>query len=129
MTAFAPIDIEDELRAALDSEGCHVFAPPVPDDLSARIPCARVRRTGGIKRGLVVDQSQVVIDVWADTDAAAMFWANYLSGVVTALKYAGSGHIRDADIVAEPYQNNDPSHPDLCRCAFMCSVYSVSERS
>ena len=126
---FAPIDIEDALRIVLDSEGCPVFAPPIPENLSALVPCARVRRTGGVKRGLVVDQSNIVIDVWAEDDATAMYHARRLSGQVAGLSFDGDPYIRDASIVAEPYQNNDPSHPDLCRAAFMCSVYSVSERS
>lgn len=128
MTAFAPIDIEDELRQALDSEGCPVFAPPIPDNLSTRVPCALCVRRGGTRRGLVVDVSNMEIYVWAETDAESMYHANRLVGELTQLQFTHD-LIHRIDIIGQPYQSNDPSHPTLARTAMTIQVYSTSERS
>ena len=125
---FAPIDIEDVLRTELSTESVPVFAPPIPDNLESRVPCARVRRTGGGKTSLVVDSSSVVIDTWAETDAEAMAIANDLAGALTQLQFTHP-RITQVSFMALPYQNNDPSHPTLCRAAFMAQIYSTSERS
>lgn len=123
---MTPIDIEDELRQALTSESCKVYAPPIPNPIP--VPSARVRRTGGVKNSLVVDGSNVVIDVWAETDAEAMYHANRLLGELYMLQYTHP-KIHLVQTVSLPYQNNDPSHPTLCRAAFMVQVFSTSERS
>lgn len=124
--SFIPVDIEDELRTALTSNELSVFAPPVPEDLSTRVPCAMVRRLGGVKKSLVVDSSNVIISVWAETDAEAMYHANNLVGKATELQFDHET-IRRIDIVTEPYQNNDPIHPTLARASFSVQVTSKSK--
>lgn len=126
MSVFAPIDIEDVLRSELTSETLSVYAPPIPNPLP--VPSARVRRTGGVKNSLVVDGSNVVIDVWAETDAEAMAYANKLLGDLYMMQFTHD-KIHQVVTVSLPYQNNDPQHPDLCRAAFMVQVFATSERS
>ena len=83
MTAGAPVDAEDALRRDLASaSGADVFAPPVPSDLDARVPCAMVERDGGVRINEVMDSHNVTVSVWAASWAEAMREAGDLAGAL-----------------------------------------------
>lgn len=119
-----PVDAEDLLRIDLSTDGVPVCAPPVPDDLGAALPLAMVRRDGGSRMNLVMDQHNVTVSVWADTWADAMANANRLAGAVVRLPMAegASTQWRTADITGLPSIAPDPAHPTIPRVQFTASV-------
>lgn len=100
----------DYLRDELDGRGytdIHVGAR-VPDDRPTRF--VRVRRTGGTKLNLVVDDAQLSVETWGETEAAAHDLAQLCRGLIHAAdstELAGTQVYRIAE-VAGPADLPDP---------------------
>ena len=127
---FAPVDAEDALRreieraAAEEGIALHACAQPVPADLGDALPLAVVTRTGGSRLSMAMDSHQVEVDVYAATEAEAMAAAGIAAGIVAAL-WRDPGQLvswREGAIDALPYQNPDPSRPDVPRVTFSASL-------
>ena len=126
-----PVDIEDAMRLDMtaiavieDIDGLTIAAPPVPTDLGADLPYVVVERLGGTRDSIVVDTHQVGIDIWANDWAEAQAAANTIVGLVSALPWLtpSEAEYLDADIIAHPYNNPDPDHPDIPRVSITAQV-------
>lgn len=111
------IDIEGALQAALSDSGWSASAPPWPADLGETLPHVHIVCTGGSRSLFVQDESNVSLHVYAATEAAAMEAACDLTAWVCELpgNPLGGSTCHAAQIVARPYSNPDPRHPDIAR--------------
>lgn len=122
--SLEPLDAEDLLRADLNTDECPVFAPPVPDSLGSTLPTAMVKRDGGQRMNLVMDEHAVTVSVWASTWADAMREADRLAGAVARLPMTQgtTTQWRTADMTGLPSAAPDPAHPTIPRAQFTASV-------
>lgn len=129
MQLVQPVDIEDALRLDIDEAqpdlepGWTCFAPPARDDLHPG--CLMVTSVGGAPATAVSNDHDVSVDVWAETDAAAMEMANTAAGIVASLPFKALSSGRQyatAEINALPYINPDPNRPLLPRATFRATV-------
>ncbi len=122
MTQIAkPVDVEGALASALG-----IAAPPVPEDLTARLPYAVATRTGGSRAGKVVDTFYVDFDVWCAKDewGLAHEVAAGLLARAEELPRSGGGAATWCAVSVEthPYNNPDPVRPDLARVTFAMTI-------
>ena len=118
MTYGKTIDIEDALRLALADAEVDASAPPIPADLGSTLPWICIERTGGADAGDVLDAHAVDLDVYADSEAAAIAEAGEICGWVRDLagrELEGGVPCYRAAVTALPYLNPDPRHPTLAR--------------
>ena len=113
-------DIEAGLGELLEAEGVSASAPPVPANLGDNLPHVHVTRTGGNRAIMVQDMHMVTLDVYADTEAAAMARADGLTAwaVMLAGQTIGGAYCHDARLNSIPYNNPDPRHPNIARASF-----------
>lgn len=123
-TALEPIDAEDAIRRDVSTEALKVYAPPVPRDLSSLVPCAVVRRIGGVRASAVMDSHDMELSVWAGSWTEAMRCANALAGRIARLPSRADTSVqwRTASITSLPSNAPDPAHPSIPRVQFTANV-------
>lgn len=115
MIGLRTIDIEGAL---VDALGDNVSAAPVPANMAPPWVC--VWRTGGTRRAYVQDVHNLSIDCYAKTWASAATLASDTMGAITDLEGQTIGGVPcyEVSVMTLPYNNPDPSRPDVPRVTF-----------
>lgn len=122
MQLVSPIDVEDALRVDIGTlTDAECFAPPAPDSLKVHSVC--FTSVGGVPMGAVGNEHDVSIDCWDESDAAALYLANEIAGLVASLPLRDLyRHYVTASVNALPYLNPDPQRPTIPRATFRATV-------
>lgn len=117
------VDIETALYNKLAAEGYSASAHAIPSTLGDTLPHIHVVRTGGYTSDMVVESHSVDFDVYAGDNADAMRAAADLCGWVREL---AGGELEtpcyESEVTTLPYQNPDPSHPNIARATFKAQI-------
>lgn len=131
MNILRPVDIEEELRLALDPYFT-VYARPLP--ASYALPSVLITATGG-RSEKTIDTFTVSVDARAETDAEAFETISNALGVLEAQAQQQVGAIRNVTINSLVRWGNDPVRPDLKLCTATVLVtahrepYEITEES
>ena len=109
MIIYRPVDIEEEIRAAL-ADYFTVYVRPLPADFA--VPSLLITATGGTSKN-TIDKFTVAIDARAETDAEADELARNALGALQALANEQVGALRYMELNALANWRNDPVRPDL----------------
>lgn len=109
MNIKRPVDIEDEIRRALDPYFT-VYVRPLPADFS--VPSLLITATGGTSKN-TIDKFTVAIDARAETDAEADELARNALGTLQALANQQVGALRYMELNALANWRTDPVRPEL----------------
>lgn len=109
MIIYTPVDIEEEIRAAL-AKYFTVYARPLPANFA--VPCLLVTATGGTSKNKI-DAFTVVIDARAETAAAADQLAREALGALEELARQQEGALRFVEVNALANWKTDPVRPEL----------------
>lgn len=109
MIIIRPVDIEEEIRAAL-ADYFTAYARPLPANFA--VPSLLITATGGTSQNQI-DTFTVVIDARAETAAAADNLARDALGVLEELTKQQKGALRFADVNALANWRTDPVRPEL----------------
>lgn len=118
MIIYKSIDIEEEIRAALD-DYMTAYCRPLPEDYS--LPNILITLVGGAERQ-TIDTFEVVLDARAETEAEAIDLLNSAKGVLKAVAKAQTSEIRYVTENTSGSWGNDPVRPDLAMCSARISV-------
>lgn len=119
-----PIDIEAAVADYASSIGLSVGAYPVPRNLGEVLPYTVVQRTGGATVAKVLDEHDVAFDCYAKTWEAASEAASAVCGMVHDMdgQSMGGRYCIMARLRTLPYNNPDPTRPDLPRVTFSATL-------
>ena len=109
MIIYTPVDIEEEIRAAL-AKYFTVYVRPLPANFA--VPCLLVTATGGTSKNKI-DAFTVVIDARAETAAAADQLAREALGALEELARQQEGALRFVELNALANWKTDPVRPEL----------------
>lgn len=109
MIIIRPVDIEEEIRAAL-ADYFTAYVRPLPANFA--VPSLLITATGGTSQNQI-DTFTVVIDARAETAAAADNLARDALGVLEELTKQQKGALRFADDNALANWRTDPVRPEL----------------
>lgn len=112
MNILKPVDIEEQIRLALDGY-LTVYCRPLPASFST--PCILVTAAGGSSRDQV-DTYTVSLDARAETDAEAYDTLATAIGILEEQANQQAGALRNATINSLARWGNDPVRPDLKLC-------------
>ena len=112
MNILKPVDIEEQIRLALESY-LTVYCRPLPASFST--PCILVTAAGGSSRDQV-DTFTVSIDARAETDAEAYDTLATAIGILEEQANQQAGALRNATINSLARWGNNPVRPDLKLC-------------
>jgi hypothetical protein len=112
MNILKPVDIEEQIRLALDGY-LTVYCRPLPASFST--PCILVTAAGGSSRDQV-DTFTVSLDARAETDAEATDTLATAIGILEEQAKQQAGALRNATINSLARWGNDPVRPDLKLC-------------
>lgn len=123
MTIRRSIDIEDEIRRALDPY-LTVYCRPLPANFQT--PCILITQTGGTDENGHIDTFDVVLDSRATNSADA---SDTLRTAVAILRKLsdGSNAIRHVEVESSGSWGADPVRPDLCMYSARLSVVAHLE--
>jgi hypothetical protein len=97
------------------------LAAALAEPVSQRIPSPRpsafvtVRRTGGVRREVVIDAAQITVDAWGDTPAAAHDLAQSVRSLIHAMvgvPLTGAVVVRVDEFAGPGYFPDDVSDQD-----------------
>lgn len=123
MNIQRPIDIEDEVRKALDGY-LTAYVRPLPENFIT--PCILITDTGGTSVNRV-DTFNVTLDSRASTDAKAYELIRTALGVLEAQAKAQYGALRNVSVNSLARWGNDPVRPDLNLCTLTLLVTAHRE--
>lgn len=123
MNIKRPVDIEDEIRRALDPYFT-IYVRPLPADFS--VPSLLVTATGGNTQN-TIDTFTVVIDARAETDAEADELARNALGALLEVSAQQTGALRFTQINALANWRTDPVRPELKMRTITAQVYAHRE--
>jgi len=112
MNILKPVDIEEELRLALDPY-LTVYARPLP--ASYALPNILISATGGTTAE-TIDTFTVSVDARAETDADAYDTLSNALGIMEQQAREQFGAIRNVTINSLARWGTDPVRPDLKLC-------------
>lgn len=123
MIILRPIDIEDEIRRALESY-LTVYVRPLPANFS--IPCILVTATGG-QSSNTIDTFQVTLDSRAKTDEEAFSLIRTAQGLLESQSCSQFGALRNVTVNSLARWGSDPARPDLKLCTLTVLVTTHRE--
>lgn len=109
MIIYRPVDIEEEIRAAL-ADYFTVYVRPLPANFA--VPSLLITATGGTSKN-TIDKFTVAIDARAETDAEADELARNALGTLQALAKQQVGALRFMELNALANWKTDPVRPEL----------------
>lgn len=112
MNILRPIDIEDEIRLALNDHFT-TYVRPLPEKYT--LPNLLITATGGTSKD-TIDTFIVTIDARGETDASAYITLSNALGVLEKKANMQSGNLRNVAINSLTRWGNDPVRPDLKLC-------------
>lgn len=123
MIILRPVDIEDQIRLALENY-LTVYVRPLPDNFTT--PCILVTATGGSSEN-TIDTFTVVLDARAKTDAEAFSLIRTAQGLLEAQASNQFGALRNVSTNSLARWGNDPARPDLKLCTLTVLVTAHRE--
>lgn len=112
------IDIEDEIRKALDAY-MTVYCRPLPAEYA--LPNILVTQVGG-STSQTIDTFQVVLDSRAASEADAVDYLNRAKGILEQVAKDQTTAIRHVIVNASGSWGIDPVRPDLSMCSTRLEV-------
>lgn len=112
MNILKPVDIEEEVRIALNSV-LTAYVRPLPKNY--KLPCILVTAAGGHSTN-TIDTFTVTLDARAETDEGAMDLLTTALGVLETQAQNQCGAIRNVIINSLARWGTDPVRPDLKLC-------------
>lgn len=123
MNIQRPIDIEDEVRKALDGY-LTAYVRPLPENFIT--PCILITETGGTSVNRV-DTFNVTLDSRAATDDEAYELIRNAQGVLEEQCRAQFGALRNVTVNSLARWGNDPVRPDLKLCTLTVLITAHRE--
>lgn len=121
-----PIDIADAIQSALNADGIHTCARPLPHDLAGNLPITLVETfQGGGRTDVVLDRYAVRLYTWAATPAEAVDESCRAFAALMSHQWGElDGHpCYRVSPSAMPYEAHDSQHPDIPRACFTAHLY------
>lgn len=112
------IDIEDEIRGALDAYFT-AYCRPLPAEYT--LPNILITQVGGTTSNKV-DTFGVVLDARAATEAEALDTLNRAVGILKAVAKNQTTALRYVNVNSAGSWGNDPVRPDLAMCSARLDV-------
>lgn len=90
----------------------HALGLPIP--VVTRVPASRpgtfvrVMRTGGVRRSLILDNPQITVEAWAETEADAIVLAAWCRGILESAQTIETVPIYDVAELSGPANLPDP---------------------
>lgn len=131
MNILIPIDIEDEVRLALDVY-LTAYVPPLPENFIT--PCILIKETGGSSANKV-DTFMVTLDSRSKSEAEAYALLTKALGILEQQAREQFGALRNVSINSLARWGTDPVRPDLSLCTATVLItahrkeYTVPEES
>ena len=118
MTINQSIDIEDEIRKALD-EYLTAYVRPLPAEYD--LPHILITQVGGAT-SQTIDTFSVVLDARATTESAALSYLNTAVGIIKQVAKEQTSALRHVTVNSSGSWGNDPVRPDLAMCSARIEV-------
>lgn len=118
MKILKSIDIEDEIRKALESR-LTVYCRPLP--ASYDLPHILVTQVGGTDTNKI-DTFEVVLDARAEREAQAVDYLNTAVAILKAVAKEQTTALRHVTVNSFGSWGVDPVRPDLAMCSARISV-------
>lgn len=118
MKILKSIDIEDEIRKALDSR-LTVYCRPLP--ASYDLPHILVTQVGGRDENKI-DTFEVVLDARAEREAEAVDYLNTAVAILKAVAKEQTTALRHVTVNSSGSWGVDPVRPDLAMCSARISA-------
>ena len=118
MIILKSIDIEDEIRKALD-EYLTVYVRPLPAEYD--LPHILITQVGGTQ-SQTIDTFGVVLDARATTEAAALDYLNTAIGIIKQVAKEQTSALRHVTVNTSGSWGSDPVRPDLAMCSARIDV-------
>lgn len=112
MKILRPVDIENEIRKALD-DYITAYVRPLPDNFVT--PCTLIVCAGGSSEN-TVDKFIVTLQTRAETDAEALELMNTTIGILESQAQSQVGALRFVQLNSLASWGSDPVRPDLKLC-------------
>ena len=112
------IDIEDEIRVALDPY-MTVYCRPLPAEYS--LPHILITQVGGTD-SQTIDTFEVVLDSRAEREAAALEYLSEAIGILKEVAKLQRTAIRHVTVNSSGSWGADPVRPDLAMCSARIEV-------
>lgn len=112
------IDIEDEIRQALDSYQT-AYVRPLPAEYD--LPHILITQVGGTT-SQTIDTFAVVLDSRAHTEAEALEYLNRAIGILKQVAKEQTTELRHVTVNTSGSWGNDPVRPDLSMCSARLDV-------
>ena len=113
MRIYKSIDIEDEIRQALDPY-LRAYCRPLPADYT--LPNILVTIVGG-SESQTISTFEIVLDSRAETEAAALDTLNYAVAILKQVAREQTTALRHITVNSSGSWGNDPVRPDLAMCS------------
>ena len=118
MVINVSIDIEDEIRQALDSYQT-AYVRPLPAEYD--LPHILITQVGGTT-SQTIDTFAVVLDSRARTEADAIAYLNKAIGILKQVAKEQTTELRHVTVNTSGPWGNDPVRPDLSMCSARLDV-------
>lgn len=118
MIIYKSVDIEDEIRNALESY-LTAYCRPLPADYS--LPHILITQVGGSDLNRI-DTFEVVLDSRADTESAAIDYLNTATAILDAVAKEQTTALRHITVNSSGSWGQDPVRPDLAMCSARLEV-------
>ena len=118
MVINVSIDIEDEIRQALDSYQT-AYVRPLPAEYD--LPHILITQVGGTT-SQTIDTFAVVLDSRARTEAEALEYLNRAIGILKQVAKEQTTELRHVTVNTSGSWGNDPVRPDLSMCSARLDV-------
>jgi len=119
------IDIEDEVRAALD-DYVNAYCRPLPEDFA--LPCVLVTQVGGTNENKI-DTFEVMLDCRAKIEADALELLRNSIGILKKVAREQSTAIRYVTVNSSGSWGNDPVRPELSLCTARLRIVAHIEKA
>lgn len=124
MNIEKPVDIENEIRLALD-DYFETYCRPLPEKYG--LPNVVIEQTGGTTAN-TIDSFQIKISVRAKTDADAIDTMRDVLGVLEYQTENQFGALRHISVNSMASWGTDPARPDLKLCTMTAIVIAHREQ-
>lgn len=118
MTINISVDIEDEIRQALESYQT-AYVRPLPAEYS--LPHILITQVGGTQ-SQTIDTFAVVLDSRAETEAEALAYLNQAVGILKQVAKEQTTALRHVTLNTSGSWGADPVRPDLAMCSARLDV-------
>jgi len=126
MEILRSIDIEEEVRTAIEKGNIKAYCRPFPK--KPTLPNVLVQRVGGTDKD-TIDTFQIALDARASTEAEADLTIRNAIGVLRQVAKEQTTAIRHIEVNTSGSWGKDPVRPDLAMCSARLIVTAHQEKT